>query len=284
MRVNGQDSSRSIREKLIEIFCILGEKKFEICYKSGGIATLFEIMPHFSNEEQDSVFDRISSTLIELLDRETTRKVILKNFNLGKLFAKLYDIYPPNNNKIDLNSRNQQTLDTVCKFLYQLLMSNFGLFFFLRNKNYLQYIVEILKQPVHLKVKEGLLDVIEQWFRALLSKEAPEFAGVLSLYLLINCKFYDCLVELCFSASFEKSVQRILKLFLSLAYETLDRSVIPEMNHFYQSMKRDASSLRHFSQQDQELLKHVSQIESIFKNNSEILFDLKGNSSSHLLG
>jgi hypothetical protein len=260
----------------------LGEKKFDTCYNSGGIATLFEIMPHFSNEEQEPIFERISSTLIELLDRETTRKVILKNFNLGKLFAQLYDIYPPINNKMDLTSKNQQILETVCKFLFQLLMSNFGLFFFLRNKNYLQYIVEILKQPVHLKVKEGLLDVIEQWFQTLLSKEAPEFAGVLSLYLLINCQFYDCLVELFFSVSFEKSVSRILKLFLSLAYENLDRSVIPKMNYFYQSMKKVPVNQKIFSQQDQELMKYVSQIESLFKNNSEILFDVNS-SSMHLL-
>jgi hypothetical protein len=231
-------------------------------------------MPQFSNEEQEPIFERISSSLIELLDKDVTRKVILKNFNLGKLFAKLYDIYPQEKQN-ELTSRNQQILETVCKFLYKLLMSNFGLFFFLRNKNYLQYIVEMLKQPIHQKVKEQLLDVIEQWFRALLFREAPAFGGVLSVYLLMDCKFYESMMQLCFTTSFEKIVRRILKLFLSLAYETLDRSVIPHMNYFYQSIKeRPVQQKKIFNQQDQEIMKYISKIESIFKNNSEILFDM----------
>jgi hypothetical protein len=278
--VNSLDSSRSIKEKLIDIFCILAERNFKVCEKSGGIATLFEIMSHFSNEEQEHIFERISSTLIELLDKEKTRKVILKNFNLGKLFAKLYDIYP-NKRNIDLNERNEQVLGTICKFLKKLLMSNFGLFFFLRNKNYLQYIVEVLKQPVHQKVKENLLDVIEQWFLSLLFREAPAFVGVISLYLLMDCKFYESMMQLCFTASFEKIVRRILKLFLSLAYETLDRSKIPAVNYLYQSMKSKPVKQKIFNQQDQELMKYVSKIESIFKNNSEILFDVS--ISSNLL-
>ena len=82
-------------------------------------------------------------------------------------------------------------------------------------------------------------------------------------------------MQLCFTASFEKIVRRILKLFLSLAYETLDRSVIPHMNYFYQSIKeRPIQQKKIFNQQDQEIMKYVSKIESIFKNNSEILFDM----------
>lgn len=273
--------TRSIQEKLIKIFCILGERNFRICHESGGIATLFEILPHFSNEEQEPIFERISSTLIELLDKDVTRRVILKNFTLGKLFAKLYDIYP-SNKRPELDTKSQQILETVCKFLYKLLMSNFGVFFFLRNKNYLQYIIEILKQPVHHTVKEHLLLVIEQWFRALLFQETPAFAGVLTLYLLIECRFYDSMMQLCFSAPFEKVIRRILKLFLSLAYEALDRSVIPQMSHFYQSMKDRRVEEKIFNQQDQEILKSISKIESIFKNNSEIIFD--HSTSQNLLG
>lgn len=271
-----EDVTRSIQEKLVKIFCILGERNFQICYESGAIATLFEILPHFSNEEQEPIFERICCTLIELLDKDVTRRIILKNFTLGRLFAKLYDIYP-SSKRPELSVKNQQILDTVCKFLYKLLISNFGVFFFLRNKNYLQYIIEVLKQPVHLKVKEGLLLVIEQWFRALLFQETPAFAGVLTLYLLIECKFYDSMMQLCFTASFEKIIRRILKLFLSLAYEGLDRSVIPQMSHFYQSMKDRPVEEKIFNQQNQEILKSISKIESIFKNNSEIIFDLSSN-------
>ena len=142
------------------------------------------------------------------------------------------------------------------------------------------YIVEAFKQPVHMTVKKNLLKTFEQWFIVLLSEELPPYFGILSLYLLIDCKFYDHMLELSLVIGIENNVSRILRLFLSLAYEMIDREAIPSLDHLFYSMKYKTLDEKIFHQQDHEEMYYISKIENILKNNTQILSDYSYNSEN----
>lgn len=260
---------KKIAQKIISIFCELTKSNFELCYESQAISTLFEIVIDFNPEDDEHVFEQVSKCLIDLLDEETSRRVIMKNFNLGKLLSRLFEISPNISDSKKLNYLENNIIQNVPKFFQKILHNTSGLFFLLKNSFYMEYVIGILKQPVNFQIKDKILKMFENWLQVLLSGKLSLFLAILSLYLLVDCKFFETIVELSLISEFEAISQRLLRLFLCLSFETIDQESIPSIDYLFQSIHLFKNS--NLFEQEQNY--YVSKIEDILRNNSQILFN-----------
>lgn len=206
---------------------------------------------------------------------------MLNNFDFGKLLSRLYDIVPnqsSNDPRSDVSSEDKEMLLGLCKFVKKTLLSPSGLFFFLKNKSYLEYLIEALKQPLHRVAKKHVLEVFEHWFRVFLGRTLPPYFGILAVHLFAECGFYDTIMELSMAGSFQRQTRLIARLFLCLAYECLDRLAIPSYDHLFYSMQPKKKGREICEQKRHTDQTFVSRIESILENNSEILFETLQNS------
>ena len=234
-----------------------------------------------ATDEDLSQFDKVSDALISLLDIEASRKVLLNNFDFGKLLSRLDEIVPGRSSRgsgRDVAPEEKELLIGICKFVKKTLLSPSGLFFFLKNKSYLEYLIEALKQPLHTVAKKHVLGLFEHWFRVFLGRTLPPYFGILAVHLFAECGFYDTLMELSMAGLFQKQTRLIARLFLCLAYECLDRSAIPSYDHLFYSMRPRRNRSDVFDQKQHGEQTFVSKIESILENNSEILFETLQNS------
>ena len=125
---------RNISKKIISIFCELTKSNFDLCYECQAVSVLFDISVDLYSEDDEGIFNKVTNCLIDLLDEENSRKVIMKNFSLGKMLSRLFEISPNLTKNDKMQNPEIDIVINVTKFLQKILQNTSGLFFLLRNQ------------------------------------------------------------------------------------------------------------------------------------------------------
>ena len=251
-----QKTMSTTKKMAIELLRILAINNIDIFSWIGGFEVLINAI--LSNDIND-LEDKISNTIIYLLDEEKSRNIIIKNFHFGKIFAVFTDI------KGNSNIKDESAIELgrmASGFLLKLLSSDSGLFFLIDNRRYMKSLVDSLRQP-H-QAKNSLFELFEDLLD--INKQQPIHTLVLQLELLIKCDFYQILIEMAMIDKHEEKAKDLLKKFLKLCYQIYPLSEIPQNDFLIYSMKTE---MDYNIEYENKTL--ISKIKSILDNNSQIL-------------
>ena len=244
------------KKMAIELLRILAINNIDVFSWIGGFEVLINAI--LSNEIND-LEDKISNTIIYLLDEEKSRNIIIKDFHFGKIFAVFTDI------KGHCGIKDESAIELgrmASGFLLKLLSSDSGLFFLIDNERYMRSLVDSLRQP-H-QAKDSLFELFGNLLD--INTQQPVHTLVLQLELLIKCEFYQILIEMAMIDKHEEKSKDLLKKFLKLCYQIYPLSEIPQNDFLIYSMKTESDY--NIEYENKTL---ISKIKSILDNNSQIL-------------
>ena len=252
----------NVKKFSIELLRLLAIHNTELFSWIGGFLVMANAILNKEIDEIDDLSAKIADTIIYLLDEEKSRNIMVRNFDFAKVFAVFTDI--KNNMTRSANDiEAHEVARLACQFILRMLRSPPGLLFLIQNKRYMESLVEAFRQPTPLQ------GVLFELFEELLSLQVQQIAYmlILQLYLLIECNFYNVLLELSMVEKFEEKAKDIMKMFLKLCYNIYPQSHIPSNEFLAYSMKKNLDNPEAY---DNKTL--LSKIKSIMDNNSKIMY------------
>lgn len=252
----------NVKKFSIELLRLLAIHNTELFSWIGGFGVMANAVVNKEIDEIDDLSAKIADTIIYLLDEEKSRNIMMRHFDFAKIFAVFTDI---KTNMVrsanDIEAHEGARL--ACQFILRMLRSPPGLLFLIQNKRYMESLVEAFRQPTPLQ------GVLFELFEELLNLQAQQIAYmlILQLYLLIECNFYNALLELAMVEKFEEKSKDLMKMFLKLCYNIYPQSHIPSNEFLTYAMKKNIDNAEAY---DNKTL--VSKIKSIMDNNSKIMF------------
>lgn len=252
----------NVKKYSIELLRLLAIHNTELFSWIGGFAVMANAVLNKDIDEIDDLSAKIADTIIYLLDEEKSRNIMMRNFDFARVFAVFTDIKTNMQRSVN-DSEAHETSRLASQFILRMLRSPPGLLFLIQNKRYMESLVEAFRQPTPLQ------NVLFELFEELLNLRSQqiEYMLILQLYLLIECNFYNALLELSMVEKFEEKTKDIIKMFLKLCYNIYPQSHIPSNEFLTYAMKKKLDNSEAY---DNKTL--LSKIKSIFDNNSKIMF------------
>lgn len=164
----------------------------------------FQLIVEFILNEKYNLERELRAKFIEnmvsMLDSENTRFVIRQNFYFGRFFSVFTD------SKEAGQEQQKQKERRSGEFIQALLQSDQGLFFLLNNPQYMNSLVDSLRQP-----QNETQELFRMFLKVFQNKKLEySYQNVLMIKLLLNCRFYESLLVLAMIDKYEYTCTLIL--------------------------------------------------------------------------